>query len=269
MSSWLDNANLWSWIVGVLLSVVICATPSPGRAQNIVGSVTAITGSAELQRGGATLKVSAPMPVELNDRFTTAAASQLVITLLDNSSLTLSESSSLSIDENVVTGGARASTKVSLLGGSLHSVITRALRAGTPTFEVNTPNAVAGVRGTSFALRVTSGMPRDGFPGCLDFTDEATEDGTVANWNKANPSAVVETLAGEYTITACDAVPTPAATGGLPVLSAPIGPMGALLSSPLFPVIVTGAGAGVVATGIYAAVGGFSGTSAPSVTPFQ
>lgn len=267
----LDDANLWSWISAVLLLVVVCGTASPGRAQNVVGNVTAITGSAELQRGNATLKVSTTMPVELHDRLTTAAGSEVVITLADNSSLTLSESSSLTIDENVVTGGARTSTKVSLLGGSLHSVITRAIRAGAPTFEVNSPNAIAGVRGTSFTLRVTSGMPRDGFPGCLEFTDEATEDGTVANWNKANPSAVVETHAGEYTTTACGAAPTAAATGGLPTLLAP-GPLGALLGSPLSPAILTGTGA-VVATGISlgicAALDCFSGGGGGVATPLR
>jgi len=242
----------------LVMAAAICAGASGSQAQNAVGSITDITGSAQLQRAGSTLNLTTSMRVELHDLLTTAAASQLTITLLDNSVLTLAESSRLTVDENVVTGGVRTSTKVSLLGGSLHSIITTALHVGAPTFEVNTPNAVAGVRGTDFEMRYTTGLPREGYPGCLEFTDEATNEGTVANWNKANPAAVVEVLAGQHTTVACAAAPTAASNGGLGVLPGPVGPLGALLSSPLFPVVGTGAAATGISLGIYGGLGGFS-----------
>jgi FecR protein len=251
----------------LVMAVAICAGASESQAQNAVGSITDITGSAQLQRAGSTLNVTTSMRVELHDLLTTAAASQLTITLLDNSTLTLAESSRLTIDEDVVTGGARTSTKVSLLGGSLHSIITTALHVGASTFEVNTPNAVAAVRGTDFEMRYTTGLPRGGYPGCLEFTDEATNEGTVANWNKANPAAVVEVPAGHYTTVACAAAPTAAGTGGLGVLQVPVGPLGALLSNPLLPLVGTGAAATGIGLGIYGGLGGFSGNVASPSQP--
>ena len=56
------------------------------------------------------------MPVEVHDRLTTAIDSTLTLLLVNNSTLSLSQSTTLVVDENVVTGGVRQKTLIRLLG---------------------------------------------------------------------------------------------------------------------------------------------------------
>ena len=78
-----------------------------GRAQNTVGTVSELSGTAHLERGGSTQPVTSGMQVELKDKFTTDAGSHLTITLNDNSKLDLAEGSSLTIDEQCSAQGLR------------------------------------------------------------------------------------------------------------------------------------------------------------------
>jgi ferric-dicitrate binding protein FerR (iron transport regulator) len=149
-------------------------------AQNIAGSISQLTGSAQVQRAGATLGATQGMAIDLHDRISTAAASALTVTLTDGSTLAMGASSTLSIDENVVTGGTRQSTRVGLFGGSLRSLVSVALRGAAPNFQIQTPNAIAGVRGTDFEATYSDGPTRPGMGGITQFTDVAVHDGLVA-----------------------------------------------------------------------------------------
>jgi hypothetical protein len=149
-------------------------------AQNVAGSVSQLTGSAQVQRAGTNLNAAQAMPVNLHDRIGTGPASALTITLTDGSTLAMGASSTLAIDENVVTAGARQSTRISLLGGSLRSLVSVALRGAAPNFQIQTPNAIAGVRGTDFEATYTDGSTRPAMGGITQFTDVAVHEGLVA-----------------------------------------------------------------------------------------
>jgi FecR protein len=185
-------SSLWLW-----------CSPSTVRAQPVVGRVTAIQGTAELQRAGSTSAVSLATAVELHDQLKTGTNSTSTVTLLDNSAVELGESSALAFDENVVAGGVRQKTVVSLLGGGLTSRVTSALLSGAPTFEVHTPNAVCAVRGTDFDTTYLEGVTRPGYEGCQRYTDLRVREGVVEVSNLANPSAVIEVDAGYETTVPC------------------------------------------------------------------
>ena len=171
----------------VVVQVVLITLASSGaRAQNTVGTVTDLAGSAHVERGGATQAVTSGMAVELKDKFTTDAGAHLTITLNDNSKLDLADQSTLVIDEQVVGAGGPQTTKVSLLGGHLQSLVTKALRGTAPSFEVKTPNAIAGVRGTKFSVGYSSSSP---VCGPAPTSDVAVAEGTVTVANSATPSA--------------------------------------------------------------------------------
>ena len=99
------------------------------------------------------------MPVELRDKFTTDAGAHLTITLNDNRKIDLAEQRTLIIDEQIVGAGDPQTTKVSLLGGHLQSLVSKALRGTAPSFEVKSPNAIAGVRGTKFSVDYSESSP--------------------------------------------------------------------------------------------------------------
>jgi FecR protein len=219
------------WTVNWILAQVLLfgLAGSFAWAQNTVGTVTDLSGSAHVERGGSTQPVASGMAVELKDKFTTDAGAHLTITLVDNSKLELAEQSTLVIDEQTLGGGAP--TRVSLLGGHVESLVSKALRGTAPTFEVKTPNAIAGVRGTKFGVGYADSSP---VCGLTPTSDISVAQGTVAVANSATPSAGID-VEGGYETVVC---------GMRPPL--PPGPLG-----------IAGAG------GTGTAAGGFSG-SGPS-----
>ncbi len=198
------TAILWLAIVAISAPLGV-ATVS---AQTAAGSITELTGTAHLQRAGATSIATLNMLVQAGDRLNTDASSSLTIVLTDASRLQLDESSSLVIDEHVLgPGGGRAVTKVSLFNGFVRSFVN--LTAGGSTnFEVHTPNAVAAARGTDYLTGYMPGSTRIGFAGCNRFTDVAVYEGTVGLSQAATPNGVeVPITAGYETSVPCGLAP--------------------------------------------------------------
>jgi hypothetical protein len=258
------NLRLRQTALGVIAAVILGVQPLLAHAESVVGNITQVVGKAHVKRGTNQLDATAPMPVELHDEITTLAPGEVTLQMLDNSVLTLNESSVLRIDESLISGGTRATTTVGLLGGSLKSVVSAAARGIVPNFKVQTPNAIAGVRGTVFTCRYSYGAARSAFPNCLQFTDCATTSGSVAVTNNP-PKSGVQTIIGpgQISTVACLAAPTIATAGTLGVLTGPAGASGAILG----PAAIVGVGAvtaGVIG-GTTAAVlettGGGGGTS--------
>jgi len=156
------------------------------------GSVTAIQGKVAISRGSNQFAALYGTPVQVGDQVTTAPGSQVTITLDDGTQLELAESSTLMIIANRLNAsGQRAQTSVDLLGGLLHSLV-RFAPGNAPNYEVHTPNAVAAARGTNYDTEYTTGTPRKENPGCLQFTDIAVFEGSVAvsNPTSSNKSEV-------------------------------------------------------------------------------
>jgi hypothetical protein len=134
------------------ITIATIAFVSVAHAQNTVGSFTQVTGTANIQRAGATIAAAPNMAVMLHDKIITQADASLTIAMIDNSSMHLGASTTLTIDESMMVNGVGAPSKVGLAEGTLHSVIKGAMRGSTTTFEVHTPNAVGAVRGTDFTV---------------------------------------------------------------------------------------------------------------------
>jgi hypothetical protein len=146
-------------LLGLAMMLTVAAEPA-AYAQNTVGTITQVSGLANVQRGGSTLAAANQMPILLHDRITTQAGGSVTIGLIDNSSLQLGENAILTIDDSLLVNGVGAPSKVGLLGGKLHARIKGAMRGASTTFEVHTPNAVGAVRGTEFDISYQEGVPR-------------------------------------------------------------------------------------------------------------
>src|SRR6202043_739319 len=106
-----------------VIAIVVFVLVSPGAvrslwAQTAAGSISAMSGSATIQRGGATIPAAYGAKINVGDKVVTAAASNVTITLTDGSQVEVTDSSDLTIDENTLNpDGTRASTKLSLVNG--------------------------------------------------------------------------------------------------------------------------------------------------------
>lgn len=182
-----------------MLLVLACAARAVAQ-EPPVGVVSALEGRAEaLHRGQADWgTLAGGNDVLLGDRVRTQPASRLKLLLKDESVLTLGPSSELSVDEQVV-AQAGGTSALSVVTGAVRAVVPP--KYGTPgsRFEVNTPTAVAGVRGTSFVA-------------AYDIAAELTRvlglSGTTYVRGRAGRGREVLVRTGEITEVGRDGIPT-------------------------------------------------------------
>jgi hypothetical protein len=177
-------------------------------AQTPVGVVSAVSGSAAIQRGVNSLTPRVGTQLDQGDRLTTGADGHLEGTLSDNSQFELAESSAMVLDQLTIgAAGGRISTRLSLALGALRTAVTSSV-GGVPNFEVHTPNAVVAVRGTKWNTSYQEGTGRPGFPSCKRFTDVEVYEGTVEVSSATNAAAQHQSVTEGYeTTVACDAPP--------------------------------------------------------------
>jgi hypothetical protein len=216
--------------VSLIFSLVVLGAASPSWAQT-AGSITAISGTATIERAGATIPAAYGTKVNVGDRIVTAAASSLTITLTDNSQVELTDSSNLTIDQNTLNAsGSRDSTKITLLTGLVRSLV-RTTPGTPPNYEVHTPNAVASARGTNYDVDHETGKTDSKYKDCTEFTHVLVYAGNVEVYNPTNPSAPpVQVKEGQKVTVPCGLAPTfgggglgfatGAAIGGLSLLGA-------------------------------------------------
>ena len=195
-------------ILSLCIGMGACGFWKLALAQEVVGLITGVGGSAQLIRGPQSLTIGVGMGVDLGDKIVTAPNAHLTLTLRDGSTLNLAESGTLRID-HVVGSAAAGPSVIGLLGGHLGSVIAAALGGTNGSYEVHTPNAIAGVRGTKFETAFVDGIPCPGFPTCLRYTEVGVSEGLVEVSNPTNPNAApVIVKAGYETTVPCQEPPS-------------------------------------------------------------
>ncbi len=131
-----------------LLLLLACA--SLARAQEKVGSAAALEGKAEVLHKGvaAWVPLASGDPVFVGDQLRTLADSKLKVVFREDSVLSLAANSTLTVTEQ--TAAPAPVSTFSLLLGTLKAIVTERYAEPQARFEVETPTAVAGVRGTGF-----------------------------------------------------------------------------------------------------------------------
>jgi uncharacterized membrane protein YgcG len=210
MSGRSDRRAIWLFLAFVTLTV--CLTPLTALAQQVVGTVTNLRGSAQILRAGATIAVVQGMAVDLQDRLTTSVNSSATVRLASGITLTLAAHTNLTFNQNVTTGGT-GRTQLNLLEGGLRSLVPPLMR--TESFEIHTPNAITAVRGTDFDTTYIEGVVRPGYEGCQRYTDVRVREGIVAVSNLANPAVEVKIEAGYETTVPCELAPLNAGPLGI------------------------------------------------------
>ena len=133
--------------------VLVGLASGPVFAVESVGNAVAVIGSASVVRAldGAQEVLASNSELFLDDRVLTGADGLVKLLLRDESILKISPNSEVSISAMIAGPGADGTSTVDLLKGKLRSVIGNKLGANTE-FNINTPVAVAGVRGTDFEV---------------------------------------------------------------------------------------------------------------------
>jgi len=133
----------------LLAAAALWATPARAAAPP-AGSVTFLSGEATRRAGGKAEALSTGSLVYQDDLLETGARTRLEIELPDKSVIRLGPRSKLRLATAVFGAGDR-SVSASLLVGQIWAKVEKAV-GGESRFEVQTKNAVAGVRGTTFRV---------------------------------------------------------------------------------------------------------------------
>jgi ferric-dicitrate binding protein FerR (iron transport regulator) len=117
----ITNRSAAAIVAGLMLGFVLLDASSPGRADDSVGSVTEVTGSAQIQRAGATLAAQQGTSVKLHDRVTTAPDASMTLGFADGSSIALNGGTSVAIEDVKVVNGQPLPSRVTLMSGRIHT----------------------------------------------------------------------------------------------------------------------------------------------------
>jgi len=210
------------WLLGPFLAAAILLYgPAPALAAP-AGLVSAFNGQVNIQRSGHAITVAKNTPVEAGDRIGTGAKSGVTITLKDGTQFELAENTSMILLRNQFNArGQRVLTRLDLLTGLVRSLVQLA-PGNAPNYEVHTPNAVAGVRGTDFKTEYIENKPCPGFPTCLRYTDVGVYEGIVEVSNPTSPKPVAVRVTGGYETTVpCELAPAAPGPLGMGDLTAP------------------------------------------------
>ncbi len=133
--------------IGVLVAVVLLASPALARQK--VGSIEKLMGKVYVAHYPERRyrKAHEKEPLYLNDRIKTGPASKALIRLIDGSEVHLAEVSRIKLTRFFLKEQKRQA-EVDLLSGTLRAVVSKT----KGTFSVNTPNSIAGVKGTDFVV---------------------------------------------------------------------------------------------------------------------
>lgn len=184
----------FSFLLFTAYSLLLAQATPAEAAVEPVGSFTHVEGKVDILRGEApAITVKAGDPVYVKDIVRTKSASKAELQFTDGNILKLAQRTRIDISEYAA-DGARTKEVIRLPRGKVEAVVEKKLAnriSVTPEankFEIHTPNAVAGVRGTWYFVSHNE-----------NFTGVLVKDGIVYIFNPEFPKAFVAAGAGYFT----------------------------------------------------------------------
>lgn len=118
-----------------------------------VGTVAAVEGQARIERAAEAVDVHVGTAVQLGDVLVTGPDGKLRVVFQDDSVLTLSADSRVTVDDSIFDPAQRTARSLfGLLRGKVNAAVSEYYRQRGNAYEIRTETAVAGVRGTEFAM---------------------------------------------------------------------------------------------------------------------
>jgi len=182
----------------VIILVLQLVFPWPIWAAG-VGKFVAVVGDVALVHGKVKALAVPGMEIQPKDCVVTGKKALTRIELADGSALTLAQNSRLELKDFLLEGSVRQGV-FALSSGKLQSKVVKFLGKGSK-FEVQTPTAVAGVRGTEWVslVEVVGNTSQSSF---------YTLEQAITVYNVQMPAQVVTVGAGQFTVVASGAAPT-------------------------------------------------------------
>ncbi|HBO84099.1 MAG TPA: hypothetical protein DD641_03820, partial [Deltaproteobacteria bacterium] len=190
---------LFSGVFQIVIFFIMILLPSLAFAE-VVGYFSKIEGRVDILRVGADTAVSVRIgdPVSMGDIVRTKSDGKAEIIFKDETSVRLAPDTRVRIDEYTFNpDNTRNKGVLNLFRGKIRAVVSKVVGRvipagiGASTFNVNTPTAIAGVRGTDFFVFYVAGI-----------TGVAFKEGQGFVYTLNLPGAVVTIRGGQVTFVA-------------------------------------------------------------------
>ncbi len=141
--------------VGLLFDVFFLCSSFLSAQEKAVGKVVIMEGSAEIIRQGKSISATLLAGVYPDDTIITRGGSRLKILFVDGSVLTVGNRTKISIEKFLYEKkGNKREASFNLTLGKVRTILAKASKDSL--YEIKTPTAVAGARGTNFIVWVVS-----------------------------------------------------------------------------------------------------------------
>lgn len=137
----------------LLAALAMLGAASLASAAQVAGTIVQLSGPLMAKKGDGAVKIlSLKSEVESGDTLVTEKNTYAMVKFIDNSEITLKPASSLKIDNFAFDAGKPGddSASFSLVKGGLRSVTGLLGKRSKEKFEMKTPTATIGIRGTTF-----------------------------------------------------------------------------------------------------------------------
>lgn len=121
-----------------------------------VGNITALNGTAFIERGSGKLSAALGGSLETKDTVVTAKNGKAQLTFKDNTIITVGKESRFSVEEYLFDATPDSKAKFNMLSGTIRAMSGKIGKIAPDKFMVKTKTATIGIRGTDFIVRVSS-----------------------------------------------------------------------------------------------------------------
>jgi hypothetical protein len=132
------------------------ASPAPAAADEPIGNVATLTGSATVTRNNASTALKLQDDIFLNDVLQTSANSTLGVTFNDATTFNLTANARITVDNYIYEdGGKQNAALFDITKGTVAFVAAAVAKTGD--MKISTPTATLGIRGTTGLVEVPEG----------------------------------------------------------------------------------------------------------------
>lgn len=206
----------------------LCATVAPAGAEDAIGNAASVEKDVQGATAGRSLRLATGDTVYFDEVLTTGAASRAKLAFVDRTTMQMGPSSKVKLDSFVYSGGSGVGFNAAK--GAFRFV---SAPGEHKSYEVRTPTAMIGVRGTIFAARVLPGGRTDAvlYSGAIEVCDTAgvcrtlDKPCTFVTVTRSGITAPRTIGKNDWSFDkACKGAPPPSDQGALPPPGAPVPP---------------------------------------------
>lgn len=183
-----------SWVLLALIAVAARV-----QAESEAGTVAAVAGTLQIQRAGTWQNASIGVPVLVGDHLRTGTSDRAKVVFADDSVLDLAPDTEVTLDTQIFDRPKhRFQSLLRLAKGKIRAWVSDYYREPRARYEVETPTAIAGVRGTEFIVDYIAATEATNIVGIVETVEVAGKLGVIGGGVQVGPRFFTRVEKGRF-----------------------------------------------------------------------